>query len=84
MRKLLISALLLSLSVTAQAYSIKHSYSAKDKSVEFYGACNDGQMLKVIKHADGRYSYEGPAGGGTVKAKGPAGLDKAASAACGE
>lgn len=82
MRKLILTAVLLSLGAAAQAYSINHSYSGKNNSIEYYGACKDGRMLKVIKHADGRFSYEGPAGGGTVSGKG--GLDKAAAAACGE
>ncbi|MDH3647147.1 MAG: hypothetical protein OER80_10260 [Gammaproteobacteria bacterium] len=82
MRKLIATALLLSLSGLGYTYSIKHSYSGEDGSTEYYGACNDGQLLKVTQHADGRFSYEGPAGDGTVRASGS--LDKAAAAACGE
>lgn len=80
MRKLLIVSLLLSFAANAHAYSIKHSYSGENNSIEYYGACDDGEMLKVTEHGDGRYSYEGPAGGGIVNGS----LDKAAAAACGE
>ena len=80
MKKLVLSAALLSLAGIGHAYSINHSYSGANNSIEYYGACNDGQMLKVTEHADGRFSYEGPAGGGTVQGS----LDEAAAAACGE
>ena len=52
MRQVILTAVLMSLAAVAQAYSINHSYSGANKTVEYYGACNDGQMLKVTKHAD--------------------------------
>lgn len=82
MRKFFLIALLFSLASIADAYSIKHSYSAADRSTEYYGACNNGQLLKVTQYPDGRFLYEGPAGDGIVR--GDDGLDKAAAAACGE
>ncbi|NNF66995.1 MAG: hypothetical protein HKM98_05755 [Gammaproteobacteria bacterium] len=82
MNKLITAAMLMSLASLASAYSIQHSYSGKNNSTEFYGACDDGQKIKVTRHADGRFSYEGPAGDGIVRGAG--GLDKAAAAACGE
>lgn len=82
MKKLILAALLLGLAGITHAYSIKHSYSSADNSTEYYGACNDGRLLKVTEYPDGRFHYEGPAGDGTVD--GPGALDKAAAAACGE
>ena len=80
MRKLIMITALLSLAGAVHAYSIKHSYSGENNSTEYYGACNDGQLLKVTQYSDGRFAYEGPAGGGVVRG----GLDEAAAAACGE
>ena len=80
MRQLILTAVLLGLATNGYGYSIKHSYSGKNKSTEYYGVCNNGQLLKVVEHADGRFSYEGPAGRGADRAS----LDKAAVAACGE
>lgn len=82
MRKLVVTIVFFGLSATGYAYSIKHSYSGKNNSTEYYGSCNNGQLLKIVEHADGRYSYEGPAGDGTVRGAGA--LDRAAAAACGE
>lgn len=66
---------------SAQAYNIKHSYSAPGNATEYYGLCSNGQHLMVVERADGDYRYEGPAGEGTVK---DGNLDSAAKAACGE
>ena len=82
MKELIATVLLLGLASLGHAYSIQHSYSSANNSTEFYGACNDGQLLKVVQHSDGRFSYEGPAGQGIVRS--PGGLDEAAAAACGE
>lgn len=65
----------------AQAYNIKHSYSAPGDATEYYGQCANGAMLMIVESADGRFRYEGPAGEG-VDPKGS--LDSAAKAACGE
>lgn len=82
MRYLVVIATLLGLVATAQAYSIKHSYSGNNNSIEYYGACDDGQLIKIVEHADGSFSWEGPAGSGTLRTRGS--LDEAAAAACGE
>ncbi len=82
MKKLILIAALGLFAAASHAYSIKHSYSGKDNSTEYYGSCDNGQLLKVVEHRDGRFSYEGPAGNGTVRGTGA--LDKAAAAACGE
>ena len=67
---------------SAHAYTIKHSCSGKKKPIEYYAACNNGQLPKVTKYDDGRFSYEGSAGTSTLN--GRASLDKAAAAASGE
>ena len=82
MKQLIAAVVCLALAGVASAYNIKHSYSGKNDSTEYYGACKSGEMLKVVQHSDGRFTYEGPAGNGTVS--GGNGLDKAAAAACGE
>lgn len=81
--KLLVAIVaLLGAAVGAHAYSINHSYSGENKSTEYYGACDNGQLIKITEHSDGRFSFEGPAGSGTLRGRGS--LDKAAAAACGE
>ena len=82
MRKLILTLALFGLAGMANAYNIKHSYSNKqNNSVEFNGECKNGKMLKVIKDANNKFSYEGPKGD-VIVVRG--GLDKAAAAACGE
>lgn len=66
---------------SAHAYNIKHSYSAPGNATEYYGLCANGAQMMLVEKADGRFSYEGPAGVGTVAT---GGLDSAAKAACGE
>ncbi|MBT8136263.1 MAG: hypothetical protein KJO54_04520 [Gammaproteobacteria bacterium] len=82
MKRLVVIAALMAVAAGAQAYSIKHSYSGENKSIEYYGACDSGQLIKITEHSDGRFSFEGPAGSGTLRGRGS--LDKAAAAACGE
>lgn len=77
----LVSAGALVLTASAHAYNIKHSYSAPGNATEYYGQCSNGDQLMVTENADGRFSYEGPAGAGTVQ---NGNLDLAAKAACGE
>ncbi len=71
----------LACSAGAHAYNIKHSYSAPENATEYYGQCSNGAQMMVVENADGRFTYEGPAGEGSVN---NGNLDKAARAACGE
>lgn len=71
----------LAFSAGAHAYSIKHSYSAPGNATEYYGSCSNGAQMMVVENADGRFTYEGPSGEGSVN---NGNLDKAARAACGE
>ena len=82
MKQLIAGGVLFALAAVANAYSINHSYSGQKNSTEYYGACDNGQLIKVIEHSDGHFSYEGPAGRGEFRGDGT--LDKAAAAACGE
>lgn len=77
----LAAAVSLAFTAGAHAYNIKHSYSAPGNATEYYGQCSNGDQLMVTENADGRFSYEGPAGEGTVS---NGNLDSAAKAACGE
>jgi hypothetical protein len=70
-----------SLTFSAHAYNIKHSYSTPSNATEYYGQCSNGGQLKVVEDRDGRFSYDGPAGRGTINSRS---LDAAAKAACGE
>lgn len=66
----------------ANAYSINYSYSGANDTTEYFGACEDGEQLKIIALGGERFAFEGPAGEGEVTGRN--GLDKAAAAACGE
>ncbi len=83
MRRVFALAVLAAMALTpgAHAYNIKHSYSAPGNATEYYGQCSNGAQLMVVEQANGQFSYEGPAGEGTVK---NGNLDAAAKAACGE
>lgn len=81
MRRVFAVAAVALLAVSAQAYNIKHSYSAPGNATEYYGQCSDGTQLMVVEDANGKFSYEGPAGQGVVN---NGSLDAAAKAACGE
>ncbi|MFK8017978.1 MAG: hypothetical protein AB8G17_21335 [Gammaproteobacteria bacterium] len=84
MRRVFALAAVASIACTAgaHAYNIKHSYSAPGNATEFYGQCSNGKEMMLVKGADGRFSYEGPQGKGTLNGGGS--LDAAAKAACGE
>ncbi|MFK8028855.1 MAG: hypothetical protein AB8G18_01330 [Gammaproteobacteria bacterium] len=80
MLAVLIGGMLL-LAPAANAYSIKHSYSAAGNATEYHGMCASGEEIVMIEKANGAWSYEGPSGDGTVQS---GDLDKVARKACGE
>lgn len=76
------AALIVFGAASANAYEIRHSYTAEANATEFHGVCNSGDRIVIVRDSAGNFAYRGPAGNGQLGSG--ANIDDAAKAACAE